>query len=233
VIILGHRGAREWEPDNTVAALVAALRAGAAGSEFDVRLTADGRAVCAHDAALPDGRRICDLTAAQLRDEAVTGPRGTSRPFAFLDEALAELSGSVIVAEAKNQPWDPCYDPDMRVAHVLASLLPAGAIVACFDPATLAAVRALRGDLRTAVTTTAGFDADANLTAALAGGHEICSVEHTALDKEFVARAHAAGREVYAWATDEAQRVRALAAMGVDGLMSDNPSRAIAALRAS
>lgn len=49
--VLGHRG---WpvpsrHPENTVAAMVAALDAGADGVEVDVQLTADGVAVCFHD----------------------------------------------------------------------------------------------------------------------------------------------------------------------------------------
>lgn len=51
--ILGHRG---WPapatPENTLAAMAAALDAGADGIEVDVRITADGAAVCCHDSTL-------------------------------------------------------------------------------------------------------------------------------------------------------------------------------------
>ncbi|MCA1833808.1 MAG: glycerophosphodiester phosphodiesterase [Actinomycetota bacterium] len=230
MLILGHRGARAKAPDNTVAAFAAALRAGAAGSEFDVRLAADGMCVCAHDASLPDGRRICDVAAAEILAMNVEGPHGSREPFASLEDALRSISGAVVIAEIKNHPWDPCYDATHALAAAVAEALQPDSIVACFDPASLDRVRELRTDLRTAVTTGAAFDPSANLAAAIEGGHEICSVEHEAITEEFVRRAHDADREVYAWATDEPGRVHALKAMGVDALMCDDPGRALAAL---
>lgn len=46
---IGHRGAAGLAPENTLAALRAAARAGAEMVEFDVRLSADGRPVLFHD----------------------------------------------------------------------------------------------------------------------------------------------------------------------------------------
>ena len=40
--VIGHRGASEDRPGNTMAAFEEALRQGAAGIEFDVRLSSDG-----------------------------------------------------------------------------------------------------------------------------------------------------------------------------------------------
>lgn len=47
--IIGHRGARDLAPENTVRGIRAAFRAGAAAVEFDVNLTADRRVVLLHD----------------------------------------------------------------------------------------------------------------------------------------------------------------------------------------
>lgn len=51
-LLLGHRGARAQKsvPENTVASFDRALADGCDGFEFDVRLTADGEAVVAHNA---------------------------------------------------------------------------------------------------------------------------------------------------------------------------------------
>ncbi len=224
MLILGHRGASAIAPENTVFALRAALEAGAAGSEFDVRMTADGACVCTHDAIVRDGdreRRVCDLTASEVA--SLTGAPA-------LAEALDALDGSLALVELKNHPWDACFDPTNAMAAIVAAAVPEDAVIACFDPATVAAVRAARPGVRTAVITSAAFDPLANLEAALAGGHEICSVEHHAITAAFVERAHAARREVYAWATDEPTDVRRLRDAGVDGLMCDDPARALAAL---
>ena len=54
-LLLGHRGARRYAPENTTAAFELALAHGCDGFEFDVRLTADRRCVICHDPRL--GRR--------------------------------------------------------------------------------------------------------------------------------------------------------------------------------
>lgn len=226
VIVLGHRGARAIAPENTRAAFAAALSAGAAGSEFDVRTSADGALVCVHDATVDVGgseRRVCDATVAELRD---------SIGVLTLDEALVALAGAIALVEIKNQPWDACYDASLGIAEAVAAAVPGDAIVACFDPASLARVHEVRPEVRTAVITPVMIDPASNLEAAVAGGHAICSVEHDALTPVFVGAAHEAGRQVFAWTTDEPQRVRELATWGVDALMCDDPARALAALRA-
>src|SRR5262245_160605 len=51
-LLLGHRGALRYAPENTLAAFDLALEHGCDGFEFDVRLTLDGRAVVCHDPAV-------------------------------------------------------------------------------------------------------------------------------------------------------------------------------------
>src|SRR5215475_7654265 len=50
-LLLGHRGARAIKsiPENTIASFDRALADGCDGFEFDVRLTADAKAVACHD----------------------------------------------------------------------------------------------------------------------------------------------------------------------------------------
>ena len=48
-LLLGHRGAKSYAPENTIEAFELALQHGCDGLEFDVRLTADQQAVICHD----------------------------------------------------------------------------------------------------------------------------------------------------------------------------------------
>lgn len=89
----GHRGARGLAPENTIAAMRAALAVGVDTLELDVHLTADGVPVVTHDATLnPDFTRdasgawvaadavaIRSLTAAQLADYDVGAHRPGTR----------------------------------------------------------------------------------------------------------------------------------------------------------
>ncbi len=70
-LIIGHRGASAYAPENTLAAFGLAVDLGADGIELDVQLTADGRLVIIHDldvARTTDGQgKVSDLTAPELQ----------------------------------------------------------------------------------------------------------------------------------------------------------------------
>lgn len=71
-LVIGHRGASAFAPENTCAAFARALDDGADGLEFDVRLAADGVPVVIHDADLrrTAGRRdrVASLTSNALAE---------------------------------------------------------------------------------------------------------------------------------------------------------------------
>lgn len=69
-MIIAHRGASAFAPENTFAAFQKAIDAGADGIEFDVRLSKDSIPVVVHDPTLKrlakSERRVADLTAEEL-----------------------------------------------------------------------------------------------------------------------------------------------------------------------
>src|SRR5437588_4843815 len=52
ILLLGHRGARRFAPENTLTAFDLALDHGADGIEFDVRCTRNAQAIICHNAKL-------------------------------------------------------------------------------------------------------------------------------------------------------------------------------------
>src|SRR5689334_4710189 len=64
-LLLGHRGARKYAAENSMAAFDLALEHGCDGFEVDVRYTRDSRCVICHD-ALYRRRRIVSRTFAEL-----------------------------------------------------------------------------------------------------------------------------------------------------------------------
>ncbi len=71
-LIIAHRGASAFAPENTSAAFQRAIDDGADGIEFDVRLSKDDVPVVFHDSDLARlakiNRRVADLTAAELAE---------------------------------------------------------------------------------------------------------------------------------------------------------------------
>src|SRR5689334_1368143 len=114
-MVVAHRGASSTEPENTLAAFEAAVRAGADVVEFDVRLTADGVPVVLHDAsvdATTDGRGLVHtLSLAEVKRLDAGHGRATRAEVPTLAEALGLLSGRAAVdVEIKNLPGEAAFD---------------------------------------------------------------------------------------------------------------------------
>jgi glycerophosphoryl diester phosphodiesterase len=136
-LLLGHRGARGRKsiPENTFASFDQALVDGCDGFEFDVRLTADGRAVVCHDPQA-GGVEIASASAEQCAVlplfEDVLARYGEQ---AFLDIELkvAGLENGVLRALKRNPPGRgfvvSSFVPDvLRVMHAEDSAIALGLI---------------------------------------------------------------------------------------------------------
>ena len=102
-LALAHRGGGGLAPENTLAAFSLAAALGVRYLETDVRLTADGRPVCLHDATLDrttDGRgRARDRTLEQVRRLRV----GDGGLVPTLDEVLDRFPGCRFAVDVKDR----------------------------------------------------------------------------------------------------------------------------------
>src|SRR6266481_7075317 len=132
MLLLGHRGARATSaiPENTLASFDLALAHGCDGFEFDVRRTADGRALICHD---PTIREI---------DIARAGP-GELTDLPDLDQVLARYQASAFL------------DIELKVAGLEHAVLQSlrshppqrGYVVSSFLPEVLLSLRKLDDSL--------------------------------------------------------------------------------------
>src|SRR4030065_2440741 len=85
---IGHRGARAYEPENTLRSFKKALEIGVDAVELDVRKTKDNQLVVIHDADVKrttDGEGlVCELTLAQIKGFSA----GEGEKIPTLQEAL-------------------------------------------------------------------------------------------------------------------------------------------------
>ena len=94
-LIIGHRGARAYYPENTIGAMRLAHKQGAHGIEFDVRLCKSGEVIVIHDLALDRTTNgtgnVSDLTLAEIRQyDAGQGERVPT--LAEIFEAMRDAS---------------------------------------------------------------------------------------------------------------------------------------------
>ena len=222
-LIIAHRGASAARPENTVAAFAAAGPLGADGVELDARRTADGAVVVHHDATLPDGRSIVALDRSELPPSVPT-----------LAEALDACGDLLVNIEIKNHPDDVDFDPteavaDAVVAEVAARGSGARTLVSCFHRPTIDRVRERAPELATAFLHV-HTDGRTALADALAHGHRVLHPWVGWVTEDLVAAAHAEGVTVNTWTVDDPADMVRLSALGVDGIVTNVPDVALAAL---
>jgi glycerophosphoryl diester phosphodiesterase len=229
-LVIGHKGAAGLAPENSLAAFRLALEVGADGVELDVRRTADGALAVHHDATLADGRSVVDLAVGELPDGIATLP-----PVLDACDRLA-----LVNVEIKNWPLDGDFDESLGIVDSVVEALAARPVtqreryvVSCFHLPTVDRVRELAPDLVTAwLVGIAGSDDGAQVIAeAVDHGHRALHPHHALVTPALVERAHDEELAVNAWTCNDPDRIRWLAReAGVDGIVTDIPDVALAAL---
>ena len=228
-LVVGHRGASGYAPENTLASFELALEQGADAVEMDVHLSRDGAVVVIHDEHLDrttDGRGlVLQHTLAELRRlDAGTwfDPRFSGQRIPTLAEVLEWAAGRARVAiEIKNGPL--LYEGiEAKVVELLDRHgMRERALVISFDHHALRRVRDLDPAIATGVLY---FGRPLDPTPlARAVGAQVHEPHWSIVTPEDVAVAHAAGLRVSTWATSDPDVLRQLVEVGVDGIATDHP----------
>jgi glycerophosphoryl diester phosphodiesterase len=219
MLVLAHRGASAAAPENTPEAFALADRMGADGVELDVRRTASGQLLVAHD-PLPES----------LDDVHALGP-------ATLAEVLDACGDRMLVnVEIKNSKVDPDYDPTMAmVVPVIDELRRRGAgatgrwLISSFSWSTVAACRAYAPEIATGCLTSAAVD-EPTIERLAAAGHRALHPWEAQLDEALMELCRRHGLAVNTWTCNDPTRLVELAGLGVDGVCTDVPDVALVAL---
>ena len=237
--VIGHRGAAGHAPENTLAGFRAAARLGAAGVEFDVKLTRDGELVLFHDDTLErttDGRgRVADHSLEEIRalDAGIRfAPefRDERVPTLGLAIGLAVELGLSVNIEIKPSSAQET-ETGWALGRVLARDWPAGVgppLVTSFRPAALEALRAAAPWLPRGLLI---WERPPDwLATAQRLGCRVLNASHQHLDRNLVLAAKAAGLRIGSYTVNDAGRAAEIAAWGVDWVITDVPDRILPAL---
>lgn len=246
-LVIAHRGASAYAPENTLAAVDTADAMGFAWVENDVQRTRDGELVVVHDDSLArttdveqrfPGRapwKVKDFTAAEIATLDAGGwfgERWAGARVPTLQQYLrrVDANGQKLLLEIKKPELYPGIERDtLRVLgeegwldrrHVRSRL-----VVQSFGADSVREVHRQRPDVTTGFL---GTPAVADLPAYAAFTDQI-NPTHTSLTAEYVAAVHALkgahGKplRVHTWTVNDAAGAARVAAFGVDGIITNNP----------
>ncbi len=232
--IVGHRGACNDAPENTLSSFKLGYQQKADADELDIYLTADGKVVVMHD---PNTLRtsgvsmgIAQSTFEQLRtlDIGQTGPwagKGFSEKIPALEEVLALIpEGKRLFIEIK---CGPEVLPELEKVLQRAGKKPGQTALIGFDYTTMAQAKKRFPHLQTywlVGKAKTGPSVDELINQAKAANLDGLDLQSAfPIDRDFAARVHSAGLKLYTWTVDDAAVARAEAQAGVDGVTTDRP----------
>lgn len=235
--VVAHRGDSGNRPENTAAALTAAVALGVECIELDIHLSSDEELIIIHDGRVDrtsDGEgAVAELNLGQIKsldagswfDPAFAGER-----FLTFDEAL-----DLVPAPVRLNVHIKAYDDtrDTVAAATVATLrrrqLLDRAYVAS-DEATLATVRRCCPGIE--ICNLSVQPAADYVTRSKGIGCRILQPGHAMTTTELVDEAHAHGMVVFPFFADEEEDMRRLLDTGVDGMLTNQPARLQAVLQA-
>lgn len=237
--LIGHRGARNEVPENTLAGFAHAQALGLGAIELDLRQTSDGQIVVIHDATVDrttDGSgAVADLTLADLRAldaRSIHGdwPERTTIP--TLDELLdwAGTNTMFLQVEIKSEPLARMGATiDEAVRQLQRRKMDGRVLFSSFD---IDAVTWLQERHPAWPRASIGeFHKPEDLETALRLGCEQIDVSLQHGRRGVVAEAHAHGLRVIGWQCNTPEHVADALAWGIDGATSDAPQTVLPLLR--
>ncbi len=213
---IGHRGARAYEPENTLRSFRKALELGANAIELDIRKTSDRQLVVIHDADVnrtTNGKGlVADLTLNEIK--ALNTEKNEKIP--TLDEAFDCINTKAkILIELKEQGLE-----QQTLETIHAKKLEKNVIIASFLEEPLKKTRELDKSIETGLIYAkhphpeeTAIELKANYLISLYRFTHTANIE----------KAHKNGLKVIVWTINTKEEAEQYKKKGVDGIASDKP----------
>jgi glycerophosphoryl diester phosphodiesterase len=213
---IGHRGARAYEPENTLRSFKKALEIGVDAVELDVRKTRDNQLVVIHDSDVKkttNGKGlVSELTLKEI--QGFSTEKGEKIP--TLEEALDFLDKQAkILIELKETGFE-----EKVLALVREKGVQKNVVMVSFLEEALRKVRELNKDVETGLI----YAKHKNpIKAALELKAQYLVAFYRFTHTANVQKAHENGLKVIVWTINKPEEVAEYAKKGVDGIASDKP----------
>ena len=208
LLLLGHRGARRYAPENTLAAFALALDHGVDGFEFDVRCTRGKQSIICHDG------KFNRMVVRKSTLEKIHANCSLDGKPPCLEDVLELYSRTAFLnIEVKVRGMEQV------VAQAIKRFPPQrGYFISSFLPSV---VRKLH-DLDASLVLGAISKSYWHLRRWKALPIKYVVPHHGLLTPKLLDELHAAGKTVVTWTVNDSRQMRRFATMGVDGIISDD-----------
>ena len=221
---IGHRGAKGYEPENTLVSFQKALDMQVDGIELDVHLSADGELIIIHDETIDrttNGKgSVNALSLRELKNFQIDG----IHKIPTLKEVFDLVNQDCFInIELKN------YDTTEKVVSLIKKYVSKKGwkydrfLVSSFDWNALQQIRFLSDEIPIGVLTETNLD----LALAFAKFIQAKSIHphFHLLTKENTAKIQEKGLQVFPWTINEVEDIQKIKTFNVNGIITDFPNR--------
>ena len=225
--VCAHRGASGSHPENTVAAFQAAAELGVERVEFDVRRTVDGALVILHDHTVDrttDGSGpVCELTLCAVKSLDAGSHKGAEFTGERIPTFAEALDACPMMVNIHVYPGPSDLEP--LIDGVIAELRRRERLDSAFitgDDAVVA--RAGEVEPRLMRCWLGGQHSTDYPGESFAKGCMNLQPWYPNVSAEMCAAAHKLGQTVHPFYADDAERMKELMGIGVDGILTNEPA---------
>jgi glycerophosphoryl diester phosphodiesterase len=224
ILNIGHRGAKGYEPENTLLSFEKALQMGVDGIELDVHISNDGAIMVIHDETIDrttNGKGfVTHLSLTELKNVRTN----KEQQIPILSEVIDLVNKKCLInIELKgNRTAKPIVE--LVESYILAeNYKHTDFLISSFDWNALREVRLLNSKIPIGVLTQTDLDL-AIAFATFIKAETIHSYFHL-LTKENTRQMQKEGFKVFAWTVNEPNDIQQIKSFNVDGIISDFPDR--------
>lgn len=225
VQITAHRGSSREAPENTMAAMMAAVDQLADYVELDVQETLDGALVLCHDSSLKRvagvNRPVSALTLEQIRELDVGSwfsPEFEGEQIPTLEEVMEYCKGKLnLNIEVKYSGKDSLL-PEKVAGLITDYEMEDQCVVSSVSLSYLKRIKDQNPDVRTGCIISAAYGNYYSSDAT-----DFISIRSSFVNEKMIRAIHEEGKEVHAWTVNSKSELERMKMLGVDNVITDRP----------
>jgi len=223
-LIFGHRGSSKREPENTMRAIQAAIKEGADGVEFDVRITKDREIVIIHDAMVNRTSNSQGRVKNFNYSELLVFDFGKGEKIPLLKDVLEKYGNKYwLNIEIKETGFEGELVEMLRELKITEKV-----VISSFKKIALKTIAKLTSDIPLAYLFNKPMN---NFTKLQKLNFTSIHPGKLLVNKQLMKAAGNANLKVRVWTVDDFKEAKRLAKLGVDGIITNDPQGVIQALR--